>query len=256
MYSNSKLWHFHIENKTRELSRRWHDAKFAMFITWYTEWWTDNIPQRHLSLIKRAQEWNIRHIVGGNDFRHDPDITACFNTKFQPYCYHRKLPEGTEPFPKPFWLFIEGVLWHSPETYFTRRAHEFYLNHGFIDRLLKLLPNLPGSNEIIGSFDCILSLTGPDGTITFERIILTYYRTVGYFLGPVHQRYSSILGTIHFLFFLGLVNQSGYACAHDTITALAWPENLWPDWMIRIKIRAMQLSGKKYKELLRCLQNE
>ena len=42
------------------------------------------------------------------------------------------------------WFTIKGVLWHSPESNFTRSAHKLCLKI----TLLKLLPHLPGPSEL------------------------------------------------------------------------------------------------------------
>ena len=46
------------------------------------------------------------------------------------------------------WLLIVEVLWHSPESIFTASAHAPILQNEFETILFKLLPHLPGSNEL------------------------------------------------------------------------------------------------------------
>ena len=46
------------------------------------------------------------------------------------------------------WFIIIGVLWHSPESGFTRGAHEFICNVCWKIIFGKFQPHLPGANEL------------------------------------------------------------------------------------------------------------
>ena len=62
------------------------------------------------------------------------------------------LPHNTKPLLNQYWLIIKGVLWHSPESNFTRSAQSMinmYSNTIF----LNLLPHFSGPNEFMEGYD-------------------------------------------------------------------------------------------------------
>ena len=59
------------------------------------------------------------------------------------------LPDGTKPLPEPMLTFISEVLWHSPESNFTVSIQAIILYMMSLKIILfKLLPHLPGANEL------------------------------------------------------------------------------------------------------------
>ena len=46
------------------------------------------------------------------------------------------------------WLFINGVLWHSPKTNFSGRSQDISLSNESEVYTCKILPHFPGANEL------------------------------------------------------------------------------------------------------------
>ena len=58
------------------------------------------------------------------------------------------LPDGTKPLPEPMLIYINGVLWHSPENNFSKVLITCISNMCLEITHLKLLPQIPGTNEL------------------------------------------------------------------------------------------------------------
>ena len=71
----------------------------------------------------------------------------CGSTLAQIRC-NGLLLDSSKPLPEPMLICHQSVLWHSSERNFTINAHECKLLQDFGDYILKLLPHLPGTNEL------------------------------------------------------------------------------------------------------------